>query len=173
MTLSGGEPSMQPEFALTLIKMAKNEDVNTSVETCGIGARSFYERALALGTTFLFDLKCLDNDKHKDLCGVSNENIISNLEFLFDNGADVIVRMPLIPGVNDLESDIENLSAFLKKHEGKYRYAEIMAYHSFGVAKAQRLGKDDFYAGTDATPKDKERWIRMFAERGIDVKISQ
>lgn len=173
MTLSGGEPSMQAEFALELIKTAKNEGVSTFIETCGIGARSFYEKALKHGASFLFDIKCIDTDKHKKLTGVSNENIISNLEFLFENCADIIVRLPLIPGINDLDDDIENLSEFLMKYKGKYRYAEIMPYHSFGVSKAQRLGKGCVYSSGDATADDKERWQRQFLEKGIKVRISQ
>ena len=173
MTLSGGEPSMQPEFALELIQRAKNEGVTTFIETCGIGGRSFYKKAFELGASFLYDIKCMDVDKHKKLTGVSNGNIISNLEFLFENGADVIVRLPLVPGINDLDDDIEKISEFLLKHKGKYRYAEIMAYHSFGVAKAQRIGKDGIHGFCDATSDDKERWQRSFLEKGIDTKISQ
>ncbi len=173
MTLSGGEPSMQGDFALQLIKMAKDEGISTFIETCGIGAPGFYEGAFELGASFLFDIKCMDDEKHKELTGVSNKNIISNLEMLFEKNADVIIRMPFVPGINDLPDDIERICSFLKKHEGKYRYAEIMPYHSFGVAKAERLGKDGFYSSLDATVEDKERWLQAFEKNEIDVKLSQ
>ncbi len=172
MTLSGGEPSMQADFALELIRLAKECGIGTFIETCGIGSCDFYKAASELGASFLFDIKCIDENKHRKLTGVSNTNIISNLLYLLNRGSDVIVRMPLVPGVNDSKEDIDSLCAFLREHEGKYRYAEIMAYHSFGAAKADRLGKDSFVA-PDATAEDKERWRSMFFENGIDVKLSQ
>jgi pyruvate formate lyase activating enzyme len=173
ITLSGGEPSMQADFALEIIEKAKNEGIGTAIETCGYGERDFYKKAFEMGATFLYDLKCMDSERHKDLTGVPNERIIENLEMLFSLGADVIIRLPMIPGVNDNAEDLDLLCAFLKKHEGKYRYAEIMPYHSFGVAKAERIGKKDVFCQSDATKEDKDRLVREFANRGIDVKISQ
>ncbi len=173
MTLSGGEPSMQAEFALDLIEGAKAEGIGTCVETCGIGSREFYSRANDFGVTFLFDIKCIDSDRHLKLTGVSNERIISNLEFLFENEADVVVRLPMIPGINDKEEDINALCCFLKKYEGKYRKAEIMAYHSYGVAKAKRLGNEEVFFCKDATDEDKARWVEAFSKCGVNVKISQ
>ncbi len=173
ITLSGGEPSMQPDFALAIIEKAKNEGIGTAIETCGYGERDFYKKAFEMGATFLYDLKCMDSERHKELTGVPNERIIENLETLFSLGADVIIRLPMIPGVNDNAEDLDLLCAFLKKHEGKYRYAEIMPYHSFGVAKAERIGKEDVFCQSDATKEDKARLVREFANRGIDVKISQ
>ncbi len=173
ITLSGGEPSMQADFALEIIKKAKEEGIGTAIETCGYGERNFYKKAFEMGATFLYDLKCMKSERHKELTGVHNERIIENLEMLFSLCADVIIRLPMIPGVNDSEEDIDLLCAFLKKHEGKYRYAEIMAYHSFGVAKAERIGKENVFSQKDAAQSDKDRWTNAFLERGIDVKISQ
>lgn len=173
MTLSGGEPSMQAEFALELIEKAKKEGITVAVETCGIGSRDFYEKAFAAGAYFLFDLKCADSKRHKELTGVGNERILSNLAFLLDNGADVIIRLPMIPDVNDSDEDIDGIVRIFSANEGKYRYAEIMPYHSFGVSKAQRLGNKNAFCHADATDADKERWRERFSLRGIDIKISQ
>ena len=173
MTLSGGEPSMQADFALELIKLAKEEGIGTFIETCGIGPRSFYEKSADMGAVFLFDIKCIDSDSHFALTGVSNVKILDNLNYLFDRGADVIIRLPMIPRLNDTDEDIRLLCGFLKEHEGKYRYAEIMPYHTFGTAKAEKLGEESKYVSDDATADDKERWVKKFSEHGIDVKISQ
>ena len=172
MTLSGGEPSMQSDFALDLIKRAKEEGISSSVETCGIGARAFYEAAADLDVTFLFDIKCLDSDKHCALTGVRNEKILENLVYLLGREADVIIRMPLIPGINDTDKDIQQLCDFLKENEGKYRYAEVMPYHAFGISKSDKIGKAADYLSENATQNDKDRWKEIFLSHGIDVKIS-
>jgi len=173
MTLSGGEPSMQSEFALELIQKAKDAGIRTSIETCGYGDRSFYEAAASMGSAFLYDIKCMLREKHKLLTGVDNERIIANLLYLFESGADVTIRLPMIPGVNDSRSDIEELCSFLRSNEGKYRYAEIMPYHSFGVAKAERVGTVGTFREADASDEDIKRWCNDFAHFGITVKVSR
>lgn len=173
MTLSGGEPSMQEDFAIELIRKAKENGVYAFVETCGIGNRRFYEKAGELSTGFLFDIKCMDPVKHKALTGASNEKILSNLLYLFDIGAEVIIRLPMIPGINDTDEDIRAICCFLNEYEGKYRRAEIMPYHSFGAAKAERLGNENTYLAKDATDDDKARWTKAFLTNGINIMISQ
>ena len=173
ITLSGGEPSYQPEFSLELLERSKEAGIGIAVETCGAGPRSFYEKAADLGTTFLFDLKCMDPERHKKFTGADNRYILDTLEYLFSRGADVIVRMPLIPGVNDTDEDIDELASYLKTHEGKYRYAEIMPYHSLGVGKTRKLGGEPAHEADGATSDDKERWMMKFEENGVDVRISE
>jgi pyruvate formate lyase activating enzyme len=173
MTVSGGEPSYQAEFTLTLLRMGKEAGIGIAVESCGIGKREFYEEAADLGTTFLFDLKCMDSYKHKALTGVSNDHIIDNLLYLFERGADVRIRMPMIPGCNDSEQDIRNLCDFLKEHEGKYKYAEIMPYHALGVGKSEHLGREVGFRAENATDADISRWVALFEKGGVKVKVSK
>ena len=82
LTLTGGEPSYQREFALELLTLAKESGISSAVETCGIGARDFYVKAADLSTTFLFDVKCIDPARHKELTGADNSRIMANLEYL-------------------------------------------------------------------------------------------
>ncbi len=173
MTLSGGEPSMQPRFALELIERAKEEGIGAAVETCGIGSREFYERCADLNVTFLYDIKAIDSAKHEKLTGVGNERILDNLKYLFSRGADVIIRLPMIPDVNDSEKDIEGLCRFLAENEGRYRYAELMPYHSFGVSKAKKVGRADPFVSADATDEQKGKWCALFEKFGIDIKLSR
>ncbi|MBQ4067111.1 MAG: glycyl-radical enzyme activating protein [Clostridia bacterium] len=172
MTLSGGEPSMQAEFALELIDIAASEGISVFIETCGIGSVDFYKRAVERNCVFLFDIKCVDSQKHKRLTGVGNEHIMDNLNFLFDNGADVIIRLPMIPILNDSDEDIAAACRILLENKGKYRYAQLMPYHTFGIAKAERLGKDSVFRSKDADDADKQRWREAFLKNGIEVKIS-
>lgn len=173
MTISGGEPSYQAEFAMTLLRMGKEAGIGLAIESCGIGKREFYAEAADLGTTFLFDMKCMDSYKHKALTGVSNDHIIDNLLYLFERGADVRIRMPMIPGCNDSDEDIAKLSAFLKEHEGKYKYAEIMPYHALGVGKSDHLGKDVAFRAENATDADIARWVALFERNGVKVRVSK
>ncbi|MBQ9855532.1 MAG: radical SAM protein, partial [Clostridia bacterium] len=173
LTVSGGEPSFQPEFTLALLGMAKEAGIGRAVESCGIGRREFYEQAADLGTTFLYDLKCMEPEKHKKLTGADNAHIIDNLLYLFGRGADVIIRMPLVPGCNDADDDILRLAEFLKEHEGKYRYAEIMPYHTMGTGKAKKLGEAEPFAREAATDRDIQRWVRLFEEAGATVRVSK
>lgn len=173
LTISGGEPSYQPDFTLELLSLAKENGISIAIETCGIGSHHFYEKAANLGTTFLYDIKCLDSARHKELTGADNTHILSNLQYLMDRGADIIIRLPLIPQCNDSDEDIARLSAFLKSNEGRYRYAEIMPYHTLGTAKAEKLGTTNSYIHDNATDKEKSHWISIFNSHGIDIKISK
>ena len=173
LTISGGEPSYQHDFTIELLALAKENGISIAIETCGIGPRDFYERAADLGTTFLYDIKCLDPVRHKELTGADNAHILSNLQYLMDRDADIIIRLPLIPRCNDSEDDIAKLSAFLKDNKYRYRYAEIMPYHTLGTAKAEKLGTTNSYIHDSATDKDKSRWISIFNSHNIDIKISE
>lgn len=173
LTVSGGEPSFQPEFTLELLTLAKENGISLAIETCGIGSRNFYERVADLGTTFLFDIKCLDSVRHKELTGADNAHILSNLQYLMDRGADIIIRIPLIPVCNDSDDDIALLSDFLNKNKGRYRYAEIMPYHTLGVGKAERLGATAAYIHNSATDEEISRWTSLFKSYNIDIRVSK
>ncbi len=173
LTVSGGEPSFQPEFTSELLTFAKEQGISLAIETCGIGLRDFYEKVAELGTTFLFDIKCLDSVRHKALTGADNSHILSNLTYLMDRGADVIIRLPLVPHCNDSDEDIERLCEFLNKNEGKYRYAEIMPYHTLGIGKSEKLGKKALYIHEGATDEDIAHWTSIFKSHNIDIKVSK
>lgn len=172
LTISGGEPSYQPDFTLELLTLAKKEGISLAIETCGIGSRDFYEKCLKLGVTFLYDIKCIDPLRHKALTGSDNAHIMENLRLLMDNEADIIIRLPLIPGCNDTDEDILALASFLKENEGRYRYAEIMPYHALGTGKAEKIGIAPAYVNSNATDEEICRWKELFTSCGIDIKIS-
>ena len=175
LTVSGGECAMQPDFTLSLLRKAKENRIHTAVETCGFGDPAFFREAAALGTLFLFDLKCIDPARHKAFTGVSNTEILQNLEMLMGLQADIILRLPLIPGVNDTDKDLSALCAFLQMHSGKYRSVQIMPYHSLGTGKAEALGRPPFCVdaalSADRCAVCRPRWLQFFTENGIPVEI--
>ncbi len=173
LTVSGGEPSYQPDFTLELLAHTKEQGISLAIETCGIGSRDFYEKTADLGTTFLFDIKCIDPIRHKKLTGADNTHILSNLRYLMNRNADVIIRLPLIPDCNDSDEDIEKLCAFLNDNKGKYRYAEIMPYHTLGIGKSEKLGTTATYIRDSATDDEIARWESLFNSCNIDIKVSK
>ncbi len=173
ITITGGEPSYQPEFTLELLTLAKENGISLTIETCGIGSRDFYEKCGDLDTTFLYDIKCIDPARHKKLTGSDNAHILANLQYLMDRNADIILRLPLIPDCNDSDEDIEKLASFLNKNKGRYRYAEIMPYHTLGTGKSEKIGKSSAYIHNNATDDEISRWISLFSSRDIDIKVSK
>jgi len=173
ITVTGGEPSFQADFTLELLSLAKDAGISRAIETCGIGSRDFYEKAAKLGTTFLYDIKCIDAVRHRALTGADNAHIMSNLCYLMDAGADIIIRLPMIPDCNDSDEDIANLARFLNENKGRYRYAEIMPYHTMGVGKTKKLGAAASYVHDSAGDAEISRWSALFAAHGTDVRISK
>ena len=115
----------------------------------------------------------MDPARHRERTGAENARILANLRYLLDRGADVIVRMPMIPGCNDSDADIAMLAAFLKENEGRYRYAEIMPYHHLGTGKAEKLGAAAAYIHENAGDADIARWRSLFRSHGTDVRVSR
>ena len=173
MTISGGEPAMQPDFTLELIRLAKTYNIDTAIETCGYGSNEFFRQAFESCVTFLYDIKCLDNKKHKEYCGKGNEDILSNLNYLMDNKANIVIRLPLIPGLNDTDDDLKALSDFLNEHIGRYEYAEIMPYHNLGIGKMKSLGRNPVYEADNASEEDIERWKDYFRKNNTDIRVSE
>ena len=172
LTLSGGEPAAQPEFALALLEAARAEGIGTAVETSGAGPLPFFLRAGELGARFLFDLKTLDRAAHLRLTGADNRPILANLDALLQSGAPVILRLPLIPGMNDGEEELEALTDFLRARKGLFERAELMPYHRLGEGKSRQLGRE---AAFTAEPPDAARLLSLkerFAAEGLPVTIS-
>ncbi len=173
LTISGGEPSYQPDFTIELLTLAKEKGISIAIETCGIGSKDFYQKVADLGATFLYDIKCINPIRHKEFTGVDNTHIMANLNYLMDRASDIIIRLPLVPDCNDKDEDITELCAFLNQNKGRYRYAEIMPYHTLGIGKSEKLGTTATYIHNSATDDEISRWASLFNFHEIDVKISK
>ncbi len=173
LTVTGGEPSYQADFTLELLGLAKGAGISLAIETCGIGSRDFCKKAADLGATFLYDIKCIDPVRHRKLTGADNTQIMSNLHYLMDRGADIIIRLPLVPDCNDSEGDIAALAAFLNKNMGRYRYAEIMPYHTLGIGKSEKTGTVAPYVHGSASDAQISRWCSLFTSHGVNVRVSK
>ncbi len=138
MTLSGGEPTMQPSFALALLQAAKKENLATALDTCGFAKREIYEALLPFVDKFLFDVKHITREGHIRCTGVPNDLIIENLRFLSDSGAAIEIRVPLVPGYNDDDATIDGIGALLEPlHVTKVK---LLPYHGYARSKYDSLG---------------------------------
>jgi pyruvate formate lyase activating enzyme len=90
-----------------------------------------------------------------------------------DRGADIIIRLPLVPGCNDSDEDIALLCDFLKENTGRYRYAEIMPYHSLGTGKIEKIGVNTAYTNDNASDTEISRWCSLFSSHGVAVRVSK
>lgn len=139
LTVSGGEPLMQPEFTLALLTLGKAEGLNTCVETSGYGAFTQLLRWIPVCDLFLFDWKAGTDESHQALTGVSQAPIAHNLAGLDKAGAKIVLRCPIVPGLNDHDADLAAIACLLARFPHIER-AELMAYHRFGAGKYKELG---------------------------------
>jgi pyruvate formate lyase activating enzyme len=169
MTISGGEPLHQPAFSLELLRLAKDENIDAAIETCGFGQWDFFEKARSLGASFLYDIKTLDSEKHKKLTGADNSLILDNLKKLIDIGADITLRFPLVPGINDSEKELDCAAELIKRCRGHIKKAEVMAYHNLGIGKERGLGRTPALDIESATAEKKREWEEAFKKRGAEI----
>lgn len=142
MTISGGEPLFQKDFALALLREARRRRIKTAIETCGCYEWERLEEAAPLLNYVLFDVKHTDTEKHKWATGVGNELILSNLKKLLENFPDlhVQVRTPVIPGFNDDEETARSIGKLLKGYANVS--FEALPYHRLGTQKYTFLGRE-------------------------------
>ena len=129
LTVSGGEPLAQPEFCHVLLQKAKAEGLHCCCDTCGHAKWETFKKILNLVDLFLFDVKDTNPERHKINTGVDNKLIQANLQKLHDAGANIWIRIPLIPGWNDFEDNLAGLVEMFKKLPN-IKAVEIMPYHN-------------------------------------------
>ena len=139
MTLSGGEPLFQLDFAEGLLRTAKERGLHTVLDTCGFVAWASYERVLPYVDLVLFDIKGVDSQRHKAHCGQDNALIHENLRRMLAAGQAVIVRSPIVPGHNATLEDADALAQFLLSLPSVPQ-VELLRYHRLGEGKYASLG---------------------------------
>ncbi|ABO51256.1 glycyl-radical enzyme activating protein family [Desulforamulus reducens MI-1] len=167
ITLSGGEPLVQAEFALEVLKEAKRRRLNTAIETCGYAD---WEKAVTVFEyvdNILFDIKSINSTRHKQFTGVGNETILENFKKLcncFPN-TPITVRTPVIPGFNDTEQDILAIIDFIKCYPNvKY---EILAYHRLGEPKYTYIGREYLLSGVKPIPEERISTLKKLVQENF------
>ena len=139
VTFSGGEPLMQPGFLSALLKACREQEIHTTVDTSGFANWNVFEQIRGDVDLFLYDLKHMDSIHHREVTGAPNEVILENLQKLSERGHRIVVRIPLIPGINDDEKNLLESGRFLVSLP-QLESVELMGYHDIAQAKYEALG---------------------------------
>jgi pyruvate formate lyase activating enzyme len=141
VTFSGGECMLQIDFLKELLRACKAEDIHTAVDTAGNVPFERFLEILPFTDLFLYDVKCINSEKHRAYTGVGNKLILENLKKLLESGKDIWIRIPVIGGVNDTDEDMMEIRSFLATY-GKPKKIALLPYHEIGNHKYAALGKE-------------------------------
>ena len=171
ITLSGGEPLLQPDGAAELLALAKNSGISTAIETALNVKKEALDKVLMLTDYFMCDIKAADDKLHKELTGVGNKRILENIRYLSGTGKALLLRMPVVPGMNDSEENIVQTANFINSLPNKHRL-ELLKFHSLARDKYSSLSME--YKAVDVTPPDNvsmEKYRKLFCDHGVDAVI--
>jgi glycyl-radical enzyme activating protein len=170
LTLSGGEPLHQPDFAAALLCAAHREGIHTCLDTSGHAPRRVLERIAGDVDLFLYDYKATGSTRHRELTGVGSERILENLEWLDGQGARIVLRCPLVPGVNDSAEHLAEIAAIARRCP-RIEAVDVLPYHALGRDKAGRLGLPDPLAGMPSADEAAvARWLDALHRLGCDAR---
>jgi len=170
VTLSGGEPVMQIDCVEELLKRLKQENIHTAVDTSGIMPFKYYEQIYKYTDLFLFDIKLIDEEKHKKFTGLSNSIILDNLRKLSKIHNNINIRLPIIEGVN---ADDEHINALINLIRGLgIKDINLLPYHDISRHKYKKLNME--YDGLEMsvpTSEKMENFKLRLEDEGYTVKI--
>lgn len=164
VTLSGGEASMQAAFAREVLMACRAEGVHTALETCGLADWETFRSLAPHVDLFLYDIKHMDDETHRRLTGAGNRRILDNLRGLFRMGGKALIRMALIPGLNDDPAALEAAFAMLREEAARgadIAGVEILPYHRYGEGKYRQLGRE-YACHAEPCPEDRLGEIKAF-----------
>ena len=171
VTFSGGEPLIQVGFLNSLLEKCKEKDIHTTADICGHAPFEDIDRIRDKVDLFLYDLKTVDDEKHKEYTGVSNQQILYNLKALSERGHRINIRIPIIPGINDSDDDLHKFAEFILSLDGRNEIS-LLPYHQGASAKYKRLGKPNRMLGISQPSESELEETRIKLERlGLDVRI--
>lgn len=168
VTLGGGEVLAQPEAAKSLLMACKQEGINTAIETCGFAKKETILEIAEYVDLFLFDIKHMDPQRHNELVGVNNEQILENLQELLHRRFNVKVRMPMLKGINDSKEEIDAVIKFLMPFRdcSNFKGIDLLPYHKMGVNKYNQLDRPYPIEGdpslTEADLARIEGWLKEY-----------
>lgn len=166
MTISGGEPLFQSAFATAVLSAAKERGIHTCLDTSGYAPREVLERVMPFTDLVLFDYKATGTALHRKLTGVEPELILQNLQYLRRLGASIILRCPMVPGVNDSLEHFEAI-ARLAEENPAIRQVDILPYHHWGRGKSTPRWCEHWGLNRPtASEADKIRWRSLLTQTG-------
>lgn len=169
VTLSGGEALAQPEFSAEILRLCRSKGIHTAIQTSGQAPLKSVQKLLPYLDLVIFDIKHLDNQAHQELTGVSNTQILENLSYINSNGTKIVIQVPLIPGLNDSEENLDNLGRLVESLPSVLGLS-LLSYHTLGLAKYRCTGRE--YA-LEELPKASAEYLEekkaYFRDKGIHL----
>ena len=148
LTLSGGESLLQPEFAVNLLRASREIGINTAIETTGFADFEIIKEYLKYLNYVLMDIKHVDDKKHKEFTGQSNKLILENARRIAQSGADLTIRVPVIPTFNNTPEEIKSIAEFVKTLPN-VTHLHLLPYHRMGEDKYEGLGRNYMLKGIE------------------------
>jgi len=177
ITLSGGEPMLQRDFVESLLSLAKEHSLHTTLETSALYDYSCLTGVKDNVDLFYVDFKISDPEVHKKLTGADNAPVYENLKKLHEENRTVLIRCPIIPGVNDTDEHFEKIAELTEKFTG-FIGAELLPYHRLGVSKIDRYGlkgEIPYAEYKTATKEIEQSWIdtvRKFGGKLVNEDVT-
>jgi pyruvate formate lyase activating enzyme len=172
VTFSGGEPLLQSDGLLELLERCKKQGIHTTVDTSGFAKEEQFKQILELSDLFLYDLKNINPVLHKTYTGVDNGLILSNADFLLNAGANLIFRIPVIPGINTTPEEVDGMLRFLEERADKMKEVHLLPYHRIADNKYQRLKmKQRLQEVKEPNEAEMQLLKKTFEKTGLEVVI--
>lgn len=174
VTFSGGEPLLQSRALIELLDECGKRGIHRAVDTAGLANTEIILEVAKRTDLFLYDLKLMDSEKHREWIGVPNEKILENLKILAETGTGVkiIIRIPLIGGVNDDAENMEATARFVAELSGEKKDVNLLPYHKIAQTKYQKLGRpDEFQLLEEPTKEAQARAVSIFKQHGLEASI--
>ena len=172
VTFSGGEPLLYYEFLIGLLDECGRRGIHRAIDTTGLTKTKILLEVAKRTDLFLYDLKLMDSKRHQKWTGVPNEKILENLKVLAKAGSKIIIRIPLIGGVNDDAENITETARFVSSLAGDKKEVNLLTYHKIAQTKYGKLGRPDaFILLEEPTPAKQFQAIAIFQKFGIKASI--
>jgi pyruvate formate lyase activating enzyme len=171
VTFSGGEPLMQPDFLKALLTECRKRDIHSTLDTSGYTSPDVIDSIRDKVDLFLYDVKTMDDAKHKRYTGVSNKLILRNLERLAKHGSNIVISLPMVPGINDNKENIRRTGEYISSFPSVERVS-LLPYHKAGIDKYKNLGRSYELERIQPPSSRRIKTIREELEAfGLQVKI--
>ncbi len=171
VTFSGGEPLMQADFLIEMLKICKENGIHTAIETTGMADILKFMEVLKYVDLIYFDLKHMDRDTHIKLTGVPNDKILENLALISKKHDNIVVRIPVIPGLNDSAENIRETAAYAASLS--IPCMELLPYHDFGESKYGQLGRKYTLPQIEKPSEEDMEALAEEARNAIGIKTTQ
>ena len=170
VTFSGGEPLIQKDFLLCLLRECKAAGLHTAVDTAGNVPKETIEAAMPFVDLWLYDIKMLDEAKHREATGAGNSRILENIKMLAALDKEIIVRVTVVPGVNDNQAEMESIAGFISGLK-TVKHVELLPFHRMAGGKYQSLGMEYRAEGLEPPASESlQAYAEIFKQLGINAK---